>query len=175
MSLVWLGLALLCAGCAHSGGSLELLAPFSDDSVVGEITATWSAGGATRDVGSPVRTERQVEFRVEALNLLSDRLYVALHHFRLMTADGATAESAASVECTLAAGERTAVLTGSLWIGGSAAAIREFRVDHLAVPLSERGRAFYREFLLRQRPDAMAAIDAELAADAAAASCRTVD
>jgi len=39
------------------------------------------------------------------------------------------------------------------------------------VPLSERGRAFYREFLLRQRPDAAAQIDAELAAYASAPPC----
>jgi hypothetical protein len=171
----WLSLALGCAACSRSSGSMELLAPFSDDTVVGRITARWTDSGQTRG-GDPAAAERRLTFRVDAVNRLSDRLYLRLRHFRLLAADGPREDAEASVECTLAPGATPGVLSGGVWIAaGQATAVRGFHVDYLSVPLSERGRAFYREFLLRQRPNAVPAIDAELAAEAAAPPCRAAD
>ena len=140
---------------------MQLLAPFSGDTVDGEITARWTDSGQTRDGGTAATTERTLTFRIDAVNRLSDRLYLRLRHFRLLTAEGSREDADARVECTLAPGATPAVLTGRVWIAASqATAVRGFQVDYLAVPLSERGRAFYREFLLGQRPNATAAIDA---------------
>ena len=152
---------------------MELLAAFSDDTVVGEIDARWTDSGDRRDVATGA-AEHKLTFRVDVVNRLADPLYLRLRHFRLLLADGPREDSTAEVECALAPGTTPAVLSGAIWVTGeAAAAVRGFQVDALAVPLSERGRAFYREFLLGQRPGAAAAIDAELAAEAAAAPCRS--
>jgi hypothetical protein len=176
MVVRWRGLALVlltCAACSRSGGTLELLAPFSDDTVVGQVTASWRATGQARaDAGGAA--EREVAFRIDAVNRLSDRLYVRLRGFRLIAGDGTASSSALIAECTLAPGTTPAVLRGTLWMpAAEVSALRGFQLDHFALPLSERGRAFYREFLLQQRPDRAAAIDAELTAYAAAPACRT--
>ena len=146
------------------------MAPFSDDTVVGELTATWSDSGEERPRAGTTDRERKVTFRVDAVNYLSDGLALRLRDFRLL-AGGAAIDTAAVADCTLAPGATPRVLAGSVWVAASQArAIGGFQVERLAVPLSERGRAFYREFLLLQRPDA-AAIDAELAAYAAEPPC----
>jgi hypothetical protein len=173
MTFRWWGLALLLAGagCTRSHGTVELMAPFSDDTVVGALTATWRDAGEWRLAGGPDTPERKVLFRVDAVNRLSDRLYVRLRDFRLL-ARGEAIDTAASAECTLAAGATDGVLAGALWVPASLAQrIGGFQIDRFAVPLSERGRAFYREFLLLQRPGAAAAIDTELAAYASAPPC----
>jgi len=171
----WLGMAplvLLCASCTRSEGTVELLAPFSDDTVVGQITASWRDVGDGRGGGAAGAGEREVTFRIDATNRLAEPLYVRLRDFRLVAADGTAATSTASADCALAPGATPAVLSGTLSLPAQAGAIRGFRLDHFALPLSERGRAFYREFLLEQRPGQAAAIDAELAAYAATPACR---
>jgi len=166
-------LVLLCAGCARSGGSVELLAPFSDDSVVGQLTASWHETGNVRAESAGEPGAREVAFRVDALNRLSDPLYLRLGDFRLTAADGTSAASAATIACALAPGATPAVLSGTLWMPAvEGAAIRGFRLDHFALPLSRLGRAFYREFLLQQGREA-AAIDAEMAAYGAAPGCHS--
>jgi hypothetical protein len=166
-------LVLLCAGCTRSGGTVELLAPFSDDSVVGQLTASWHETGNVRAESASEPGAREVAFRVDALNRLSDPLYLRLRDFRLTAGDGTSARSAATIECALAPGSTPAVLSGTLWMPSTErATIRGFRLDHFALPLSERGRAFYREFLLQQGREA-AAIDAELAVSTAAPVCHS--
>ncbi len=165
-------LTLQCAGCTRSSGRIELLAAFSDDTVVGELGATWS------DASPPDRsaqTGRQVHVRVQASNHLADRLYVELRAFRLVTADG-NAVVVGNAACALAPQASGVVLEGDAWLpGGAGNPVRGFRVDPLAVPLSDRGVAFYREFLLAQRPGAAADIDRVLAAYAAAPPCRAAN
>jgi len=167
-------LVLAAAGCTRSHGTVELMAPFSDDTVVGELTAAWHDAGEWRLANGPDTPQRKVVFRIDAVNRLSDRLYLRLRDFRLL-AGGEAIDSAATAECTLAPGTTEGVVAGTLWVpAGLAQRIGGFQIDRFAVPLSERGRAFYREFLLLQRPGAAAAIDAELAAYAAAPPCQSV-
>ena len=146
------------------------MAAFSDDTVVGELTASWQDGGEERQSGEV--KERRLSYRVDAHNRLSDAVYVRLHEFRLLGRDGAVAIDA-TVECALPPGSTSGLLHGSMWLPSSqVAGIRGMRVDQFAVPLSQLGRAFYREFLLQQRSDDAAAIDAEIAAYMAAPRCK---
>jgi hypothetical protein len=166
---------LLCAGCARSSGSVELMAAFSDDTVVGQLTARWDAPSARRDA-TPAGRDCTLALHVDALNRLSDPLYVRLRDVRLIGPGGAYAVAPAAVECALAPGPTRGVLAGSVALPCTdATGVRAFRVDALAVPLSQRGRSFYREFLLGQRPSEAAAIDTEIAALAAAPPCRGSD
>jgi hypothetical protein len=167
-----LTLALQCTGCTRSSGRMELLAAFSDDTVVGELSATWTDATAADRSAPP---GRQVHVRVQGVNRLADRLYVELREFRLVTADG-NAVVVGNAACALAPQASGVVLEGEAWLTGSANnSVRGFRVDPLAVPLSDRGVAFYREFLLAQRPGAEADIDRVLAAYAAAPRCRAAE
>jgi hypothetical protein len=151
---------------------MELLAAFSDDTVVGELNATWT--DAPPPNGS-THTGRRVHVRVQASNHLADRLYVELREFRLLTADG-NAAVVGNAACALAPQASDVVLEGDVSLpGGASNSVRGFRVDPLAVPLSDRGVAFYREFLLAQRPGAAADIDRVLAAYAAAPPCRAAN
>ena len=60
-------------------------------------------------------------------------------------------------------------MSGDLWLGREASTrIKDFRVADHAVPLSDPGRALYREWQLQGRPGAAAEIDAEIARYAAA-------
>jgi hypothetical protein len=147
---------------------MELLAAFSDDTVVGDLSATWTDAPAADRSAQP---DRPVHVRVQASNRLGDRLYVELREFRLVTADG-NAVALGSAACTLAPEASGVMLERDVWIPGSASnSIRGFRVDPLAVPLSARGRAFYREFLLAQRPGTADEIDSLLAGYTASAPC----
>jgi hypothetical protein len=173
----WLVATLLaCAGCSRASGSVDLLAAFSDDTVVGQLTARWDESGEERAGATPDGRDCKVAFHVDALNRLSDRLYLRLRDFHLIGRDGTHGAGEVGIECALAPGTTHGVLAGVDWVPCNAtSAIRGFRVDHFAVPLSERGQSFYREFLLRQRPADAAAIDAEIAAFAAAPTCRGAD
>ncbi len=178
MTASWRALALVLlagAGCARSESSVELMAPFSDDTKVGQLTARWMASGEERTNAGV--TERAVIVRIDAVNRLADRLYLRLRGLRLLGPSGPLPAGAAGVGCTLAPGLTRAVLSGRVWVAAAEAnAIRGVHVEHFAVPLSERGRAFYREFLLRQRPAATAAaVDAELDAYAAAPPCHAAE
>jgi hypothetical protein len=175
----WLRMAplvLLCAGCTRSQGTIELLAPFSDDTVVGQITASWHAVGDARGGEAAGADVREVAFHIDATNRLSEPLYLRLRDFRLVAGDGTAAASSATAGCALPPGTTPGVLSGTLSMpAAQASSIRGFRLDHFALPLSERGRAFYREFLLEQRPDQAAAIDTELAVYVSAPACRAAE
>jgi hypothetical protein len=113
-----------------------------------------------------------VTVRIAAVNLLADRLYLRLDGLRLVGASEPIELAVAPTACTLPAhGTSTVLQTTTSLPAAVAAAIRGVDVEPLAVPLSERGRAFYREFLLRKRGGPVAAIDAELDAYAAVPPC----
>ena len=108
--------------------------------------------------------------RIDVHNRLAGPFYLRLRGVHLVGVDAALA---ADAECSVSPGTTTGVVEGAVWVPATQMpAVRGVHVDAFAVPLSERGRAFYREFLLRQRPGDAAAIDAELAAYAAAPPCQ---
>jgi hypothetical protein len=161
---MWMRLASLAlvAGCSRSEQTIELKAAFSDDTVVGRLGASWR----------PAAEPRALDVRIEAVNELADRLYVRIQNVRLIGPDGPIAIPDADSQCTLPAKGKHALIETRARIPVDAASIRDIQVDQLAVPLSERGRAFYREFLLRKRGGPVREIDAELDAFAAAPPCR---
>lgn len=159
------GAALLALwlGCSRSERTIELKAPFSDDTVVGLLTARWRETGVERPAGMNGAAEREVAFTVDVDNRLADPLYVRLGDAQLIGQGGTIPTADAGVSCALAPGRTSDVLHGSAWVPApQAAGVRDFRVRYFVLPLSERGRAFYREFLLGQRPNDAAAIDAEV-------------
>lgn len=163
-------LLAVSAGCTRSQQTIDLKAAFSDDTIVGRLEATWSAAQGERTEGHVA--QRAVTVRVDAVNLLADRLYLRLGGLRLIGPHDATALDELHRECAIPAHATSTVLQATAWLpAADASAIRGIAVAQLAVPLSERGRAFYREFLLRQRGGPAAAIDAELDRYAAAPPC----
>jgi hypothetical protein len=172
MTRRWWGVLVLlsCAACTRSNRPIELKPAFSDDTVVGELRPSWSVTNDARGSGDAL--ERRVVVRVDAVNNLSDPLYVRLTKVRLIGPNGPTRVEDASVTCALASGETTALLQGSAWVPATDIdRLRALQVDQFTVPLSERGRAFYREFLLLQRPSDASSIDAEIATYATAPTC----
>jgi hypothetical protein len=166
----WLVLALLpLAACARSSGTAELKAAFSDDTVVGALEASWQKDGEAREGNGPAH---RLAFRVDATNRLSAPVYLRLREFRLLGPWGKVGAGGA-IDCALAPGTTVGVMRGTVWLpAAQAGSVRGFEVDRFVLPLSERGRAFYREFLLRQRPGDAAEIDAEIGRYAAAPPCR---
>ena len=170
-----LPVALLLA-CSGDPNRVVLAAPFDARAKLAEVTAVWTNTGEERTFAEAARVEeREVRFqyRVNARNRMQDRLYVRLGGFQLAAADGLVlGQDRAGIECTLDTGTTEGVLTGSVWLPKSKVEkVRRFRVSHFAVPLNERGRALYREWLLKKRPEQRAAIDAEIAAYTAAPPC----
>lgn len=170
MRLGWVVALLLVVGggCSRSDQTVELKPAFSDDTVVGHLRPSWSATGRERVADG----ERQHELvvRVDAVNQLAEPLYLRLTSLRLVGPDGPIQADQTRAECALPPGTTDGVVQASMWVP-NLDGIRGAEVDYFSVPLSERGRAFYREFLLRQRPGDTAAIDAEIAGYAAAPAC----
>jgi hypothetical protein len=164
-----LALLALSAGCARSEQTIDLKAAFSDDTIVGHLRATWSAAQERTPGGG---AQRAVTVRIAAVNLLADRLYLRVRGLRLIGPNEPIGLGPPPTACTLPAhGTSTVLQTTASVPAAAAAAIRGVDVEPLAIPLSERGRAFYREFLLRKRGGPVTAIDAELDAYAAAPPC----
>lgn len=173
----WIALALaLGLGCSRDGDSVRVVAPFNAESKIGEVTAVWQNTGEERAFADGTRLpEPQVRFqyRAEVHNRLHDKVFVRLTNFQLTDAQGlALATSPATVACALAGDATVAALAGELWVPNNRVdVVRGFGVSPFAVPLSERGRALYREWLLQGRTDKAAAVDAEIAGYAAAPAC----
>lgn len=170
-----LPVALLLA-CSGDPNRVVLTAPFDAYAKLAEITGVWTNTGEERAFAEATRlkeSEVRFQYRLNARNRMQDRLYVRLGGVQLVGGDGfPLGQDTAGIECTLDAGTTEGVLTGSVWLPKSKAKkVRGFRVSHFAVPLNERGRALYREWLLKHRPDQRAAIDAEITAYAAAPPC----
>jgi hypothetical protein len=164
-----LALLALLAGCTRSEQTIDLMAAFSDDTIVGHLEASWHT--AEERTGENV-AERAVTVRVDAVNLLADRLYLRLGGLRLIGPNGPIALDQAPPACAVPARGTRTVLHATAWVPAEdASGIRGLEVEQLAVPLSERGRAFYREFLLRKRGGPVSTIDAELDTYAAAPPC----
>lgn len=162
-------LLVLSAGCTRSEQTIDLKAAFSDDTVVGHLEATWSAAP---ERASENGAQRAVTLRIDAVNLLADRLYLRLGGLRLIGPHGPIGLDESHSDCAVPANGTSAVLQATAWVpAAEASGIRGITVEQLAVPLSERGRAFYREFLLRKRGGPVAPIDAELDTYAAAPPC----
>jgi hypothetical protein len=172
-AVVLLGIAL---GCSRDSREVLLTAPFNDDTEIGRATAVWQSTGEERAFAGGARLkepEIRFQYRVDVKNEMEHPIFVRLGGFELLSEDGlALGRDDASIECTVGSRGAQGVLSGSVWVAKHAASkIGRFRLGHFAVPLNERGRALYREFLLTTRPGEAQAIEAELAGYAAAKGC----
>lgn len=159
----------LSAGCARSEPRAEqvteLKPVFSDETVVGELRSTWQAGSESGDGQGVLR------LRIAAVNQLADGLYLRLRDVQVLGPNGALPVAASVEGCILPGNARLPLIEAAVVMpAADAAAVSGVAVDSLAVPLSERGRAFHREFLRRRRAT-LEEIDAELDAYAAAPPC----
>ena len=166
----------MCMGCSRSSDGLSLIAPFNEETKLGELTAVWKQTGEEREFAHAVRLkepEVEVQFRVDVSNEMNDPIFVRLTDFVLQSKDGlALATEQHKVECTIPPGRTQGVLYGSVWVTKrSAEQAGRFDLGRFAVPLSERGRGLYRQWLLERRPGQEKEIDAELQAYAAAPAC----
>lgn len=143
--------------CRRADPGVPIVAPFNDESRIGRITATWEPAPGDS-------SNRTLQYTVRVENRLADGLFVRLDHFRLQdTAGKSLAVATEKRECVVAGGATEIVLQGKLEIpAGDATRATGFGVDHFGVPLSERGRGIYREFLLQSEKYTAAAIDAEI-------------
>lgn len=164
---------MVVAGCTRTERTIELKPAFSDDTIVGALTVRWMQTGADRPSGATGAPEREVQYEIDALNRLADPVFVRITDVQLVGQGGAIGTGQAPIACALEPGPTAKVVRGSVWVPATqASGVRDARLKYVALPLSERGRAFQREFLLRQRPGAAAAIDAELDTYAGAPTCR---
>jgi hypothetical protein len=159
----------LSAGCSRSEPRAEqvteLKPVFSDETVVGELRSTWQAGTESGD------GQRVLRLRIEVVNQLADDLYLRLRDVQVLGPNGALPVAAAVDGCILPGNARQPLIEATIAMpAADAAAVSGISVDSLSVPLSERGRAFHREFLRRRRAT-LEEIDAELDGYAAAPPC----
>lgn len=169
-------LALATAGCTREREGLALTAPFDRAAVVGYVTATWHATDEERAFKNATRLaqpEVRVQYRLDVESDLAAKAYLRLEDVALVDASGlALGTDTQQVACTIGSGITAGILAGDIWVARDALPrISDVRVSHHVVPLHERGRALYREWLLQGRPRDAAAIDAEIAHYAAAPDC----
>jgi hypothetical protein len=169
-------LLLLGASCSRDSKAVLLTAPFNDETEVGEVTATWKATGKDRAFADATRLEEpevELQYRVDLRNDLKEPAFVRLAGFQLLSRDGlAVGRDDRKVECSLAPGKTQGVLAGSVWVAKrNADQVEAFTIERFSVPLSERARALYGEWLLQSRPGQEKAIEAELGGYAAAPPC----
>jgi hypothetical protein len=163
-------------GCSRDSGGVLLTAPFNDATEIGRVTAVWENTGEERAFADATRLkepEVRFQYRVDVKNDMDHPMFVRLGGFELLSKEGLqVGRDGAGVECIVATQGAQGVLSGSVWIAKhSADRVGGFQIGHFAVPLNDRGRALYREFLLSTRPQDAQAIDAEIAAYAGAKSC----
>ena len=175
-ALIVVGASILC-GCWRDSDGVYVTAPFNDQTKLAEIEAVWRNTGEERAFADATRLaepEVRFQYRVDVVNRLEDRLYVRIGNLELVDADSLSLGSAAEkINCVLDAGKTEALLDGSVWIPKRAAKkVADFRLERYGVPLSERGRAMYREWLLQTRPGEEAEIDADLTRYANTSPCR---
>jgi len=175
---IWLTAALaamLFFGCRRDEGAVLLAPPYADDKI-GDVSAVWSDTGEERAFAEGRRLdgpEVRFRYRVDVRNRLEEKVFLRLEEFNLIAADGvAIAKDPARVECALNAGRTTGVLSGEIWVPKRRVQeVRSFRIGHLSVPLGDRARAAYREWLLKGRPGATTEVDAEIGRYAAVPAC----
>lgn len=153
-----LAVLVLVAGCRRREEGVFVTAPFNEHTRLARIDVAWEISGDT------------LGFDVRAENRLSDRLYLRLGGLRLLDERGEVVGSSQEFRgCILAAGATDSVLRGVL--PRPAADVEGFEIERFGVPLSDRGRAIYREFLLQSGSGAPAEVDAEIAGYAGAPPC----
>ena len=161
--------------CRRTPDGLPLEAA-GDDTRLGTVSATWQATKDERGFADAVRLdEPQVRFRyrVDAHNRGDDKLFVRLVGFELVDDAGLTlAKADGTVECTLGPGTTEGALAGDVWVRKrDAERVEDFRIRRFAAALDDKGRARYRAWLLQGRPGDEAAVDREIAQQAAAPPC----
>ncbi len=169
-------LAAVSLACSRDRSTVVVTAPFNDSTKIGELTAVWNDSGEERAFANAQRLdtpEVRFRFRVDARNRLDDGMFVRLGNFQLVDRSGLTiAASDQRAECILNAGTTEGVLSGEVWVPKTAVNdVAGFRVAQFGVPLSERGRSLYREWLLQERAHEPAQADAEIAGYLAAPAC----
>lgn len=158
-------LTLLLAACRGREDGLFIVAPFNDETKIAAVQASW------RPIGDPSGAPDRVSYEVRVENRLADRLYVRLEDFALKDAAGRTiARGQTKRACVLAPHAAQVVLKGELSLPPGVG-IAAFDVARFGVPLSERGRGIYREFVLQSPVKTPAAVDAEIAAYMSAEPC----
>jgi hypothetical protein len=167
---------ILLVGCPGDATRVYVTAPFNEETELAEVRAVWRNTGEERAFAEASRlAEAQVRFqyKVDVRNLLEHALYLRLGSFELVDDDRLSlAKADDQVQCVLGAGKSEALLEGAIWVPKRwAKKVTGFRLDRFGVPLSDRGRAMYRQWLLQSRPEDAAVIDAELARYAAAPPC----
>lgn len=177
----WIGLFFapllsIGASCSRNPDAVLLAAPFNDETELGEVMAVWKPTGQERSFADAARLEKpqvEIQYRVDVRNDMKDPIFVRLGDFELLSRDGlALAIDQRQVGCTVAPGQTQGVLTGSVWAAkGAAEQAGRFTIHRFAVPLSERGRALYREWLLERRPGQEKEVETELQGYATAQPC----
>jgi hypothetical protein len=174
LAAVAVGMLLIGAGCRQAPEGLPLTAP-GDDTRLGTVSAAWHTTGEERGFANAARLDEpevRVRYRVDVHNAEDEKLFVRLEAFELVDEKGMTVATAAErVECTLGVGTATA-LAGDVWVRKQDVdRVRDFRIRRFAAALDDEGRAQHRAWLLQGRPGDAAAIDAEIARQAAAKPC----
>jgi hypothetical protein len=162
---------LLSAGCAREPRPeqvLEMKAIFSESTIAGELLATWQTGRPDQ------AGRRPLTLRLTARNRLAERLYVRVGDIRVLAPGGAVPVPGSVDGCLLAGDARLPLFRATVTLADADTAVSGIAVEYTAVPLSERGRAFHREYLRRRRPT-LEEIDAELDAFAAAPPCVAIE
>jgi hypothetical protein len=167
---------LLLAACSHDKEGVELVAPFDGGGSLGRVTAVWSKSGKDRAFAGGVRlkeSEVRFQYRVDVRSRYRDKLFVEVGNFQLVDANGlALGSDTTTTSCILPDGTLQGILSGEVWLPRRLGErVKAFRVAHLAVPLGDRERKQYREWLLRGRPDGGGEVDAKIATYAAAPPC----
>ncbi len=175
IAAVALGLLATFAGCHRSPEGLPLTAPGGDDRL-GTVSATWQATDDERGFANAARLDEpevRFRYRVDVHHGGDEKLFVRLERFELVDEGGLTVAAAdEAVECTLAAGTAEGTLAGDVWVRKrDAERVRDFRIRRVAAALGDAGRVQYRAWLLQGRPGDGAAIDQEIARQAAAKPC----
>jgi hypothetical protein len=155
------------AACQRADEGVFLVAPFNPQAKLGKVEAVWRETGEERNSGGGVRLpepEARFQYRVDVRNRLRSPIFVRLSDFAFTSEDGVDLGGDESRrECVTVPGLNEAALTGEVWVRKSLApGVKGFRVSTFAVPLSDRGRALYREWLLQRRTRDAEEIDAEI-------------
>jgi len=160
-TLVALLLLLATASCRRAEQGTFVTAPFNDATRLARIDARWQV------------TPTGLHFQIRVENRLADRLFVRLAQPSFRDADGnRLGGSDVARECVLPPHSSGLVLDGDVPLSAADAnRVAWFDVERFGVPLSDRGRGIYREFLLQQRVRSPTEIDAELTGYAAAPPC----
>lgn len=162
--------------CSRDSGGVLLTPPFNDATEIGRVTAVWENTGEERAFADATRLkepEVRFQYRVDVKNDMDHPMFVRLGGFQLLSKEGLeVGRENSNVECIVGTRGAQGALSGSVWVAKhSADRVGSFQIGHVAVPLNDRGRALYREFLLSTRPEEAQAIDAEIAGYAAAKGC----